>query len=412
MAPSIPPPAPLSRRLGEYAGYGVLAFLVIGLYEVARPSAESLFLEAYGSRFLPWVWAAVAPASIVVGHLFGLAARRLPMSRVFALASLTSAVLLVGLLAWVKSGVPQASFALYVWKDVYIVVLVEAFWAHANARVPSADAQWAYGAFTASGTVGGIAAGAVVGPLAGQLGTVGVMGLLVPGLLVVAAAGILLGRTPETRSPEAEKGGGLLEGLQVVKRSRYLLPLLGMVLVSQLVITLVDFSFNHALELRFGDTDQRTGVLGQVYALINTGSLLLQVGTGLVLSLLGVGGTLVGIPFVVGLAVGGHVLVPIWFLLAGAKVASKVFDYSIARAAKEMLYIPLSRAEQTQGKAVVDVMTYRTAKGGAALLVGAAVGVLGASGVEWAALALLIAWVALAVTIARRYRQSPSSKAA
>ena len=50
------------------------------------------------------------------------------------------------------------------------------------------------------------------------------------------------------------------------------------------------------------------------------------------------------------------------------KVASKSLDYSIFRAAKELLYLPLSQAEKTQGKALIDMLTYRVAKGGASVL--------------------------------------------
>lgn len=409
MAQALPSLDALKSWLRRYSGYGLLAFAVIGLYELARPAAESLFLEAHGSAALPWVWAAVAPASVLASHQFGLAARTRTPTGLFALSAAVSALLLAALLGLVGAGVPGAPFALYVWKDVYIVVLVEAFWAHANARVPTADAKWTYGGFTAAGAVGGIVAGTVVGPLASGLGTAGVLGLLVPGLLAVALGSRLLGPVEAGAKTVGRSAGGLLEGIRVVRASRYLTPLLGMVLVSQLVITLVDWTFNHALELRFPDTDLRTGVLGQVYAVINVGSLVLQVGTGFVLAALGVGGALVGFPLVLGVALAGHALAPIWLLLAGAKAASKVFDYSIARAAKELLYIPLSRAEQTQGKALVDVMTYRTAKGGAALLVAAAVGLMSAAAVELIALGFIGGWTLLALTIARRYRDIESA---
>jgi len=52
-----------------------------------------------------------------------------------------------------------------------------------------------------------------------------------------------------------------------------------------------------------------------------------------------------------------------------AKVASKSMDYSVFRAGKELLYLPLSHQERTQGKAIVDMMTYRVAKGGASIFI-------------------------------------------
>jgi ATP/ADP translocase len=86
------------------------------------------------------------------------------------------------------------------------------------------------------------------------------------------------------------------------------------------------------------------------------------------------------------------------------KVASKVFDYSLFRAAKEILYIPLSYSEKTQGKALVDIMTYRLAKGGASLLVLVLVALdLSASSVGLA-IGLIGLWWWLTLVIVRRYR--------
>ena len=61
-------------------------------------------------------------------------------------------------------------------------------------------------------------------------------------------------------------------------------------------------------------------------------------------------------------------IAPRFATTALTKVAGKCFDYSLFRAGKEMLYIPLGYAEKTRGKALVDIMTYRVAKGFASLL--------------------------------------------
>ena len=55
-------PVPLLGLLG-LAG---LAFLVLASYEVARPAVESLFLGAYSSEGLPWVWLAVGVTAFAV----------------------------------------------------------------------------------------------------------------------------------------------------------------------------------------------------------------------------------------------------------------------------------------------------------------------------------------------------------
>jgi ATP/ADP translocase len=77
---------------------------------------------------------------------------------------------------------------------------------------------------------------------------------------------------------------------------------------------------------------------------------------------------LLAIPALLGAAVAGYALIPRYAAIAVAKVASKAFDYSLFRAAKEILYIPLGHAERTQGKAFVDMMSYRMAKGATSLM--------------------------------------------
>ena len=47
-------------------------------------------------------------------------------------------------------------------------------------------------------------------------------------------------------------------------------------------------------------------------------------------------------------------------MLALAFFLFKAFDYSIFRAAKEVLYVPLSFDERYRAKEIIDVLGYRT----------------------------------------------------
>ena len=47
----------------------------------------------------------------------------------------------------------------------------------------------------------------------------------------------------------------------------------------------------------------------------------------------------------------------------------KAFDYSIFRAAKELLYVPLGFDERYRAKEVIDVFGYRTGKGGSSVMI-------------------------------------------
>ena len=383
-----------------------LAFVVLFGYALARPSTESLYLTVYGSKALPSVWLAVAATAVVVVTLYNRAAARWPLGHVMIGSIIASGAVLALLVAWHRLGVRAGSFLLYVWKDVHIVVLLEALWSFANLVFPSKTASWAYGVFCAAGSLGGIAGNLSVGVVAHRLGTTGALGLLAPVFALQIGLVVLLARAAGHPAPK-ERPKASLSDLRLLVESRYLGWMLAMVGLVQLVVTLVDFVYNDAIAQAYPATDARTAVIGQVYAVIDGTSLVLQLGTGVVIRAVGLRATLIGIPALVGAVVASFVVSPRFVLMAATKVASKAFDYSLFRAAKEMLYIPLDYAAKTRGKAMIDMLTYRVAKGGASLLLFALVAVGATAAVLPVTLVLVVAWVGVAVIVTRRYASLP-----
>lgn len=385
-------PVPLLGLVG-LAG---LAFLVLASYEVARPAVESLFLEAYTSRGLPWVWLAVGITAFLVVLAYNRVVARVGLVSLFGRAAGASAVVLVLLQLAIRAELPGSVFALYVWKDVYVVVLVEIFWSFANTVIPTHKAKWLYGIFCAVGALGAMSGNLLVGRVAKEAGTSDALWLIVPILCIAAVVchGVdrLLRADPGERMGTA-KSVAFGDGLKVVAGSPYLKWMVALIVFTQLVVSLVDFQFNSVIESFYPETDARTAVIGQVYAAINLGSLVLQLGAGVVLSVLGVSRSLLAIPLIVGSTLLVFLILPGFVAIAVAKVASKAFDYSIFRAAKELLYIPLGFREKTQGKAVVDILTYRVAKGGASAML-IALGLFGAADLALAcALVCAALWI-------------------
>lgn len=408
------------------AGLALLAFFVIGSYELARPAAESLFLQAYGAERLPWVWLAVAGAAAAVVSIYGRFSKGRHRLAVMSVAALISAALVLGLLLALRAGVPGAPFALYVFKDVYVVVLIEIFWTFANVVFPLKTARWIYGLFCVAGSLGGMTMNLLAGEIAAATtpelaltlagtsaegaGTVVALWGLIP-MFVIIAAGALFGAKVSANVEGSRASAGktadkpsYTEGLRIVGRSKYLLLMLALIALTQLAINLVDFSFNRGVELYQPDTDARTKLIGQVYFAINFGAMLLQLTTGVIVKLLGVGRILPGIPGVLGLTMLAFVIAPHVLVLAAAKALSKLLDYSLFRAAKEMLYIPLSYPQKTQGKAVIDMLTYRVAKGLASVLVLALVALEAPKVVDMLTVAVIVVWLAVSVLLVRRYR--------
>jgi len=380
-----------------------LAFVVLFGYAIARPATESLFLEAYGSESLPLVWAVVAAVAIAAVALYNAAAARFELTAVLVGAIALSGVTLALLLALWAVAPRAAIFALYVWKDVHIVVLLEALWSLANVVFSERLARWAYGVFCAAGSIGGIVGNLAVGVLADAVGTAPSLWLAGALFVVQAVVAVLLGRAAGRPQPERRPRHGLADGLRLLRRSSYLGWLLALVGVVQVVITLVDYQYNAYLEAAFPETDRRTAVIGQIYAAIDASSLGLQLATGLVIRAAGLRWTLLGVPLLFGAALAALVAVPRFAVMAVVKVTSKALDYSLFRAAKEILYIPLSYAEKTRGKALVDMLTYRVAKGGASIVLAVLIGAGTKAPLPLLALVLVGLWLALTVAVTRRH---------
>jgi len=400
--------ADLGAHPWEFFGLLGMSFVLMLSYAVSRPATESLFLESYSETRLPFAWLTVAGCMLVVVGIYNHFAATHRILHLLTAAILLAAGSQLVLLVAIDLDMPGSIFALYVWKDIHIVVLVEIFWSIANVVFKVNTARWAYGLFSAAGSVGAVSGNLLVCPLAERISTVNTLWAVPPLLLLVALGsfrlrGLLSTPLPPKTTPR------LGDAVRVVRKSSYLGLILVMIALTQLTITLIDYVYNGAVHAAFPNVDERTQVIGWVYAAINSGSLALQLLTGFLLTSLGVGRTLVTLPFILGTAVLAYLVTPVFAMMAVAKAASKAFDYSLFRASKEILYIPLSYREKVEGKAVADMLMYRVAKGGAAGILLALGTLLTNTVVLSITLVLIAGWVVAALLIVPRYHAKVES---
>jgi ATP/ADP translocase len=397
-----------------------LAWLIFFGYGIANATAQSLYLQAYAANSLPTVWLAVAATSLAVVSLNNQVVRRVRVAEALLYAALCSAACFALLLSLLPSYPRAATFALYVCKDVYIVVICELFWTLANARFAALRAQQVYGFFCAAGSLGGVVGNSALNLLALRWGTTALFWWIVPVCLATALGvwlrrGAFEGKSDGVREPI---GAGFGEkavaaaparvrqgsAWQVLRRSRTLVYLLLLVAVVQVALTVMDFQFNRGIEAAYADLDRRTALFGQVNAFINVGSLALQLGSRWLLATFGIAAVMLSIPLSLGSAVAVHLLHPSLISICCVKVVGKCVDYSLFRVAKEFVYIPLSRREKTEGKALIDMLTYRVAKGlASALLLGLTLYHLEAH-TSLLSAALCVAWGALTLAILAQRR--------
>ena len=379
---------------------------MIGSYGFARPVTDSLFYEHHTSQNLPKVFLLSALATAFALAVYNHFNTRHSLLRLLGCTAIVSSLLMLVLLAFYQLEVPGSVYMLYIWREVYMVLLIEIFWSLADTLFSIKTARKSYGLVLAIGSIGGVLTNLLVGFVSRVYGThIALLGVLpCLGACALLAWGFSknLGGAPVfVKKPERTFGS---QSLTVVRQSKYLVPLLFLIAIVQISISLIDIQYASVLESTYKDLDVRTGVIGQIDAAMNVIATVLQFFAGYIIRILGMGGVFVGIPLVLGTALVGFIAAPQFLAAAILKVTSKCFDYSIFRASKEMLYIPLNRLEKTQGKALIDILIYRIAKSSAALMMIFLLAI-GFSGFTMhITLCLMVAWILLAIMIVKRYK--------
>jgi AAA family ATP:ADP antiporter len=354
-------------------------------------------LDRLGKGSLPYAWLLVGATVVAVVSIYNRFSVSQPLPTVYGASVLVSSSILGGLLC----APPTELFTmlLYIWKDVYIVVLIEIFWTVANTYFDRKSAPRIYGLFLVVGSLGSMAGNFGVGYLAEWIGLERVLWGVIP--LTIIAWSALLPFGPVTRAQRQSAPAKLTESYRVLRQSRVLILMLALIALVQVVITLVDYQFNAIVEASYPDEKKRAGIIGQVYGAIDIGAIALQIGSGLVIATVGLKGVLLGIPGLIGLTVLGLTISPVFLFIAVGKIGGKVFDYSLFRVAKEMLYLPLSYPEKTQGKAFIDMMGYRVAKAAGSLML---LGLMALGGDPWLGLVtfgFVIAWFLVTLALVR-----------
>ena len=216
------------------------------------------------------------------------------------------AAILLGILFYaVTQGFSWAYYILYAWKDLYIVALVEVFYTYTNTVLSIEKASWIYGFFGAVGSVGGILGNLLVGEFAKKIGSEKTLFYVLPLLLFMALLGYAISwlhgpvaRPQENKTdsePKAIEPSGMAAGksifnrgwtwlkettfikaCKIVVKSEYLLHLAGMIILVQTAMTLIDYEYSHAMIKAFADADERTAVIGRIYALVSIVTLVLK----------------------------------------------------------------------------------------------------------------------------------------
>jgi len=341
-------------------------------YEMARSAASSIFLAHNPASRLTEALMLVPPVMIALTFAISWLLRRFGPSATYALTLIVSGLILAAAAYAARRKVPGSAFVLYIFAQAYIVLIVEQSWAFINSLFTTDDGKRWNGIIIAATTAGSVTGGLLTGLLSVRIGSEQVV---VCAAALTAGAAVLSRRAFRQTGPERTAADHQPERLadhfawDVLRSDPTLRRLALMVIASQSISVLFDIAFHRSLQIAMPLQEPRTAFLGFFFGGVNAVAFVLQLGLcPWLLRRFQVRRILAVIPILYGAAALAGVFSPVLPVLAVAFFLSKTVDYSVFRASKEVLYVPLPFTARYRGKLMIDALIYRSTKGVASAL--------------------------------------------
>ena len=342
--------------------------LVLASLYLLKPARNALFLAHLGIDNLPYVLLLVALvgglAATAYAQVSGAVGIRNLIGKTFV--ALAGVLLIFRLLLETR--------AAWVFYAFYIVVALCGLWAtslvwlFANAAFDAHRARRVFGLIGSGGIAGAILGGLLTGRAAGLLGTENLL-FISAGLLVACPVILRRVKTAERpprrrrRGPEPRSTGAVLK-TPLARNLAILTALIAFVAV------VVDVQFNELVDRAYPNQDDKTAFFGDFFGYLSALSLVFQLFiTPYVLRGLGAGVAVAILPAAVGLGSLAILLGPSLLSGAFAKGADGGFRHSIHKAAQEVLFLPVPENVKRPAKLFLDTTVDTTATGLAAVSV-------------------------------------------
>jgi AAA family ATP:ADP antiporter len=362
------------RTIGARSTFLFINFflIILALYQL-KPASRSLFIESLGAEKLPYIWIATAVTmGIFITYYHRLVARYNRIHIVLG-TCLTISGLLVVFRLLLNHSDPLIAACFFVFVDILGVVLVEQFWSLTNSIYTTREGKSWYGVVGTGGLVGGVAGGWAAAMFIKHTP------LQTPDLLITAAVIIIfifgltwvMGRIGlycevEHLVPVEPISGGW----RILRHSRYLLLIAAILLLAQLVSPLVEYQFLNTVETSYPEREARTAFLSLFFSVLGGVSIAINLGiTPLVHRALGPIAGLLLQPLMIWIFSCWFFFQPTLYFCAATKISDRALSYSINRASKELLYVPVDSVLIYQAKAWIDMFGYRLFKVSGSILI-------------------------------------------
>ncbi|MGH8454849.1 MAG: Npt1/Npt2 family nucleotide transporter, partial [Nevskiales bacterium] len=337
---------------------------------LVKPASRSLFLEYADAAQLPYVWTASAVLLLALMPLYQRILRRYSRINIVIGTCLLIVALLVAFRIWMLTPGTAVAVGFYILVDIFSVVLVEQFWSLTNSVYRSAEGRRWYGLIASGGLLGGLIGGLVAGWLLKAtpvttadllLVAASIITLMIALTLLLARHGLYREHPQHVRLDEVPTA--VVEGWRALRGNRYLALIALMLLMSQIAEPIVEYQFMHLVEQAYPEREARTAYLSHFLSVLSGIALLVNLlVTPLIHRRLGAVAGLLVQPLLLGVAALTFALQSRLFVGAAMKIADRGLSYSINRASRELLYVPVDPATIYRAKAWIDMVGYRAFK--------------------------------------------------
>lgn len=388
--------------------------LIILAYYQVKSASRALLLEYGGSGLFPYAWILSAFTLLGLIGIYHRIVASVPRVAVVLGSLLIFALLLCVFRFLTPSFNATSAMAFYVFVDIFSVILVEQFWSLTNSISTANQGRSSFWFVGTGGLVGGLLGGILASELVdGQY--------LAPADLLYVCAAVLIvtfvlnsfmwlrgmyDEVPNEQNLVAADGGW-----RALAGNPYLLLIAALLCLSQLAQPIVEYQFLSAVEKTYTSLEDRTVYLARLFSFLSIASITINMlVTPIIHRYLGIFAGLAVQPLMLAFSSFGFYMYPTLSIAAGMKIADRGLSYSINRASKEQLYIPVDAESTYQAKAWIDMLGYRLFKvlGSGLILLATVWSPLKLSVPELSVLTFLICllWLYTIALVARYYYRS------
>ena len=362
---------------------------------------------------LPWLFTATFCAMLAAVPLFGWVSSRFPRRQFlpFIYLFFVANLVLFFLLFSRKAALEVTTKAFFVWVSVFNLFVVSVFCSFMADLYDTNQARRLYGFIAAGGSLGAISGPALTAVLASSLGPVNLLlvsaGFLVAGVYCIQRLG-RWASSPAAGSAlqtNARVGGGILDGIKLVVRSRYLLGICMYVVFYSTLSTFLYFQQQQIVKATIASSEQRTALFASLDLVVNFSTLALQLLLfSRFLQRYGLAAGLVLVPLlsVVGFFALG--LVPTLAVLIVFGVLRRMGEFTISKPARETLFNALSADEKYKAKNFMDTAVYRAGDMASGwMFTGLQQAGIALTGISFVSVPLSVVWAGIGLWLARRH---------